>query len=152
MSDQPDAQPPPFLRTVSLADPTAPIPGVSGATLGDFWRWAYSDLTANAVRGVFAEYLVACALDARDVPRSLWDSYDVLYKGSHRIEVKAAGDVQAWAPPRRRAPPTFAIGPKLFWDGSTGLYAKTPTWCADPYVFCHHRATTPDPMLALDPA
>ena len=67
MSDQPEAQrPPPFLRTVGLADPTTSIPGLSGATRGDFWRWAYSDLTANAVRGVFAEYLVACALDARD--------------------------------------------------------------------------------------
>lgn len=37
-------------------------------TLLDFWRWAASDLVGNALRGILAEYIVACALD---VPQSV---------------------------------------------------------------------------------
>lgn len=28
----------------------------------DFWRWAYSDLNANVIRGAFAEFIVALGL------------------------------------------------------------------------------------------
>ncbi len=34
----------------------------SGATLGDFWSWAYSDCINNTTRGVLAEFVVAKAL------------------------------------------------------------------------------------------
>ena len=34
----------------------------SALTVADFWRWAFSDLRTNIVRGVLAEYLVASAV------------------------------------------------------------------------------------------
>jgi hypothetical protein len=32
-----------------------------GATVGDFWSWAYSDLLSNTDRAVFAEFVVGTA-------------------------------------------------------------------------------------------
>ncbi len=32
------------------------------AAVSDFWRWAFSDLRDNTVRGVLAEFIVAAAL------------------------------------------------------------------------------------------
>jgi hypothetical protein len=52
-----------------LLDPRAPLAGVAGATVCDYWRWAYSDLLSNTNRAVFAEYLVGLALGVVDRPR-----------------------------------------------------------------------------------
>jgi hypothetical protein len=32
-----------------------------GATVGDFWSWAYSDLLSSTDRAVFAEFVVGTA-------------------------------------------------------------------------------------------
>ena len=65
-------------------------------TLGDFWRWAMSDLLSNGTRGVFAEYIVGKLLGADfSSPRLEWDAYDLLYEG-HRIEVKSSSYIQTW--------------------------------------------------------
>lgn len=36
--------------------------GAGEAKVGDFWRWAMSDLLGNRNRGIFAEFLVGKAL------------------------------------------------------------------------------------------
>jgi hypothetical protein len=68
-----------------------------GAELGDFWRWAFSDLTSNALRGVLAEYLVARALGADRGARTEWDACDVCAPDGTRIEVKSAAYLQSWS-------------------------------------------------------
>jgi hypothetical protein len=72
----------------TLLDPRTPLAGRRGATVCDYWRWAYSDLLSNTNRSVFAEYLVGLALGVVDRPRVEWDSVDLRY-GDHKIEVKA---------------------------------------------------------------
>ena len=67
------------------------------ATVVDFWRWAFSDLRDNTVRGVLAEFLVAAALGRTDVRRKGWDNFDVLSATGIRVEVKASGYLQSWA-------------------------------------------------------
>lgn len=41
----------------------------SGASVRDFWQWAYSDLRTNTARGVLAEYLVCSRLGGRNPSR-----------------------------------------------------------------------------------
>lgn len=43
----------------------------------EFWGWAYSDILSNSIRGKFAEFLVATALDIKiDKPSEEWNAYD----------------------------------------------------------------------------
>lgn len=46
-----------------------------------FWSWAYSDVLSNAIRGVFAEFLVMNALDIAMPCRREWDAYDLISNG-----------------------------------------------------------------------
>ena len=50
------------------------------AKLSDYWSWAHSDLLGNTERGIFAEYLVSCALNIQSEPRVEWQKFDLLYK------------------------------------------------------------------------
>ena len=68
----------------------------------DFWRWAFSDLRQNNVRGHLAEYIVGLALGVPLTVRSSWDDYDLLVpagklaRGAVRVQVKSAAYLQAW--------------------------------------------------------
>ena len=46
----------------------------------DFWRWSASDLASNALRGVFAEFIVAKALGIETTVRNQWDDFDLITK------------------------------------------------------------------------
>ena len=55
----------------------------SNATLQrvlDFWRWAYSNLAANNLRGHLAEFLVASDLNIAHGVRIEWDDCDLRTK------------------------------------------------------------------------
>lgn len=131
-----------------LAPPHAPMSGnesFSGleATLSDFWRFAMSDLRANTVRGYLAEFLVARAMGA-ETTRVEWDSYDVLSPENIRIEVKAAGYVQAWTQTRPSGNPSWDIPQTVPFDPATGKYLPEEQrgFQADVYVFAVHGART----------
>ncbi len=135
---------PSFERLVSKADPNAPI--LDGeCALVDFWRWAFSDLVSNEVRGVFAEFIVGHALGVLDEPRKSWNAWDLTYRDT-RIEVKATGDVQAWASTGRPPRPSWSIGKRLGWDAETNTYASEPLHSAQLYVLCHWRGRDPAPL------
>lgn len=114
-------------------DPSDKIPGLA-TTIGTFWSWAYSDVLSNRNRSVFAEFIVASALDVAAEPRIEWDAVDLRYRGV-TVEVKSAAYLQSWAQ-RRQSQIRFDIAPKLGWDASTNTSAKTPRRSADLYVFC----------------
>jgi hypothetical protein len=61
---------------MDLLNHEQPIAGGS-ATVGDFWRWAYSDILSNRNRSIFAEFIVGNALGVVDKPRVEWDSVDL---------------------------------------------------------------------------
>lgn len=135
---------PPFERKVGKADADTPI--LDGAcTLVDFWRWAFSDLVTNEMRGVFAEFIVGHALGVLGAPRESWGAWDLTYE-SAKIEVKATGDVQAWAPTGRPPKPTWGIGKRRGWDATTGTYAPAPIRSADLYVLCHWQGRDASPL------
>jgi hypothetical protein len=68
-----------------------------------FWRWSSSDLVSNALRGVLAEYLVACDIGVADGTRMEWDAYDLKTPGGVKVEVKSAAYLQLTASSLRYA-------------------------------------------------
>ncbi|WUD78221.1 hypothetical protein OG937_44150 [Streptomyces sp. NBC_00510] len=122
--------------------------GASVATLGEFWRWACSDLANNTMRGVLAEYLVATALGVADGTRTEWDSVDIRTPAGWRVEVKSAAYLQSWAQ-SRLSRISFSIAPACGWDAPTNTTSVDALRHSDVYVFCllrHQEKQTLDPL------
>lgn len=117
-------------------------------TLLDFWRWSASDLVSNAMRGVLAEYIVACALDLPQTTRVEWDAFDLKTLDGLKIEIKSAAYLQSWDQ-KALSRITFGIQPTRAWESATNVYATKMKRQADVYVFCllHHQdKATVDPL------
>lgn len=70
----------------------------------DFWRWTFSDLRTNIVRGVLAEYPVALAVGDPSPLRQAWDDFDVTTPSGIRVEVKSSAYLQSWRQRRLSQP------------------------------------------------
>lgn len=130
-------------------DPSTEIPGTGGATVGDFWAWAYSDILTNTSRGTFAEFLVGKALGVVDEMRPTgWVDFDLSYD-EWKIEVKASAYVQSW---HQSAPSVirFDIGERGSWDAETNVWKPDPVRSADCYVFCLYAETDRNRANVLD--
>jgi hypothetical protein len=125
-----------------------PIPGLDESTVGDFWRWAYSDVLSNINRSAFAEFIVGKALGCLSSPRMEWDSVDLLH-GNCGIEVKASADCQSWNT-SRPSKISFSIRKARFWNTTTGKYEDAPTRSSYCYVFCHYPEKDLTKANALD--
>ncbi|TRW45596.1 hypothetical protein [Georgenia yuyongxinii] len=119
------------------------------ATVADFWRFAMSDLRANAVRGLLAEFLVARAV-GHTAGRVEWDSHDVTTPSGIRVEVKASGYLQSWRQ-RRLSRIVFSGLNGQAWPVG-GVLADEVTYNADAYVFAVQTATTHATYDPLDVA
>lgn len=115
------------------------LPGLDGAMVGDFWRWAYSDALSNRNRSIFAEFLVGAALGAVGRPRQEWTATDLEWEGL-KIEVKSSAACQSWAQ-KRPFRISFSVRKAMGWDAETGESAEAATRSADVYVFCHFTET-----------
>lgn len=67
-----------------------------GATVLDFWKWAFSDLLLDTTRGKFAEFLVAWLIGEGGHSPPITTEYDVEGKDGLRIEVKSTAYRQRW--------------------------------------------------------
>jgi hypothetical protein len=127
-----------------LMGPGAPA---TPATAMEFWRWAFSDLRQNALRGIFAEWVVARIAGLQTDCRNPWDDCDFVTASGLRIEVKAAAYRQAWHDE------TSALT-KIVFSGLHGrrlegaAYAAESTYNADLYIFCvlDNRSLACDPF------
>lgn len=45
--------------------------------LMSFWQWSSSDLAGNALRGMFAEFIVASAVGSTVDTRKEWGAFDI---------------------------------------------------------------------------
>lgn len=121
--------------TFERLDPDTTIPGLEGATVSDFWAWAYSDILTNVRRGMFAEFLVGSALGVVDrVPPAGWEDFDLLY-GNKKIEVKSSAYVQSWDQARPSVP-SFGIAEQGVWDETVNDWRPERRRASDCYVFC----------------
>jgi hypothetical protein len=108
-------------------------------TVLGFWRWHASAVAGNALRGVFAEYLVACALGEAAGLRYEWDAFDLVTGSGVKVEVKSAAYLQSWQQARHSSI-SFNIRPTLGWDAHTNTSGTLRRRHADVYVFAilHH--------------
>lgn len=105
------------------------------STLGEFWRWALSDLLNNRNRGVLAEFIVAKLLEIPLThPRIEWDCADLKYR-ERLIEVKSAAYIQSWHQADERSTIQFDVSPHSCWDGRTNTYREGIKRWANLYIF-----------------
>lgn len=124
--------------------------GVSdGVTIKDFWQWAYSDIIRNTKRGVFAEFLVKCALDMNGFQQPFpirldfepWDLRGPAKASNNelcKLEIKSASNIQSWdTQPKEPSTIRFSIAPAKMPD-ETGDYPRNASRQrnADIYIFC----------------
>lgn len=114
----------------------------------DFWSWTLSDLRANTVRSLLAEFLVAQAVNADSRPRVEWDAYDVLTPDGYKLEVKSGAYLQAWNQ-AKLSTITFTGLRGRTWSPEAG-YAPEGTYNADAYVFAVLTTTEHSTYDALD--
>ena len=118
---------------------------LNGATILDYWRWAYSGIVGNTDRGNLAEFLVSRALNITTDVRNDWEDFDLITEDGTKIEVKSSAYVQAWKQ-ERRYEPRFSIGKTLpTWDYASLIKQRY----ADVYIFCllaHLDKETVNPM------
>lgn len=116
--------------------------------LRDFWCWATSDLLSNATRGVFAEFIVAAALDAGlDGIREEWGAFDILTDDGIKVEVKSAAYIQSWHQ-TNPSKITFRVPRTRAWSAETSVMETEVRRQADVYVFAllFEQASIPDPL------
>ena len=117
--------------------------------ISEFWKWAYSSLLTNVVRGVVAEFLVAhklgIAKTEKDFRKEEWDPYDLDYRDK-RIEIKSASFIQTWKQ-EKCSDIKFNIAKKKSWDRKTNEWSDTKQRNCNIYVFCLlAEKCEPDPM------
>lgn len=123
--------------------------GPTGEVLQGFMSWACSDLLANTMRGLLAEYIVGLALGCVDGrARVEWDAADLLTDDGVLVEVKSSAYLQSWV---QTALTTveFGIAPTLKHDAETNTRPGPPRRQAHVYVFClfaHRDLATADPL------
>ena len=129
--------------------PNEKIPGMGGATVGDFWAWAYSDILGNTDRGIFAEFLVGSALGVvEEMGPSGWGAFDLSY-GDWKIEVKSSAYLQSW---HQTAPSVirFGLAEREGWDPETNTWRTGRMRPADCYVFCLYAEKDRNRVNVLD--
>ena len=113
-----------------------------------FWQWACSDLASNTIRGILAEYIVACALKIDTGTRLEWNAYDLMTKNGVKLEIKSASYLQTWRQPKL-SNISFDIAPTKGWNASTNEYNNEIKRQADIYIFCllkHQYKLTLNPL------
>jgi hypothetical protein len=104
-----------------------------------FWQWAFSNLCANNIRGIFAEWLVArlLLLPQPQPLRDSWTEWDLTTPEGVTIEVKTSAYIQTWSQTRLSKVVFRGLkGRRL--NIATNQYASVATFNADLYVFCMH--------------
>jgi hypothetical protein len=100
------------------------------------------------MRGLLAEFIVACDLGIADGVRLEWEPYDLVTNNGIKVEVKSASYVQNWAQ-KRHSNIIFGIQPTIAWDSKTNTYDDEKRRQADFYVFCvlnHKDRASIDPL------
>jgi len=115
----------------------------------DLWRWSASDLLSNTSRGVFAEFIVARALDIPlDEVRDEWGPFDLKTPEGIRVEVKSAAFVQSWAQVKHSII-SFRVPKTRAWNPETNILDPEARRQAQVYVFAllaHKEQETIDPL------
>jgi hypothetical protein len=123
---------------MAITPPTDQRLGKRFGNINDFWRWAFSDLRQNNVRGIFAEWVVAQILGLQIEHRQSWDNSDLVLPDGRTVEVKCSAYVQAWH--HHDSKPSViqfsGLKGRRWIDADQKRAAGAGTYNADVYVFC----------------
>lgn len=136
----------------------------STSAIGDFWRWAYSDLCDDDIKGSFAEWLVGLILDIPMTRRITWAKSDLVTREGIRVEVKSSAWWQSWrllnadGTPNVAAKPCPEIrfarmksrDPEQYGVGKGNDSAIVPGFHSDFYVFAIENELNPEKWDARD--
>jgi hypothetical protein len=136
---------------------------ITETSMVDFWRWAFSDLCDDDIKGIFAEWLVAKLLKIPSVRRFSWANSDMIAPNKVRIEVKASSYWQSWKLldeiGAAWVPPLYPVTPKtqIRFAGLTARNAAGPAkksamaeLKSHVYVFAFQNETDPEKWNAMD--
>jgi hypothetical protein len=118
-------------------------------SVSNFWRWGFSDLRENIVRGILAEFLVARAVGDPSTLRHAWDNFDVTTQSGIKVEVKSSAYLQSWRQ-RQHSRITFAGLTGREYSYEANELAAEPSLRADVYVFALNTCREPDQYDVLD--
>jgi len=124
-----------------------PFIGIPARVL-DFWRFGMSDLRANTLRGLVAEFLVAQAVGS-SLRRVEWAAYDVKTPDGITVEVKCSAYLQTWSQPQLSRIEFTRLRSRLDPATNNGD-AGTPDYHAAVYVFAVQAAQSHDVFNVLD--
>lgn len=137
---------------------------VQNSSLLDFWKWAFSDLCDDDLKGIFAEWMVLKLLGIPSERRISWANSDIITLEDVRIEVKASSYWQSWKlldeSGKPRVPPLYPNSLKRSNIRFGGLRARNavavpdsstkPAFKSDIYVFAFQHETEPELWNAMD--
>ena len=123
----------------------------------DFWRYGFSNLNSNVLRGALAEFIVENALkgEAEIDVRNPWGDYDVATLNGKKIEVKCCSYIQDWDQDKLSTAKWAGLKAKeLYYSEAVKKLSelKSSDYKSDIYVlalFKHQDPTTLD-ILDLD--
>lgn len=122
----------------------------------EFWRYGFSNLNSNVLRGALAEFIVENALRKNneiDV-RNPWGDSDVIAPNGKKIEVKCCSYIQDWDQPDFSKILWSGLKAKsLYWSSAVSAFPRSPAdFKSDIYVlslFKHKDHATLD-ILNMD--
>ncbi len=106
----------------------------------DFWRWALSNLTSCVTQKLFAEFIVAAALNRHTDVRNENDIYHLETIGGKKIEVFSSAYIQTWS--HNGLPNiSFTLNPGFDLSVDSPLQSSERLHLIDILIFCllHHR-------------
>ena len=136
---------------------------VRSATVLDFWRWAFSDLCDDDIKGIYAEWIVHKLLGVETNRRVSWANSDIITSSGVRVEVESTAHWQTWKFLNERG--QLQLVPKhVPKEGDAGIrfsglkardstssdWSKQPRFKADLYVFAYQKERLLDKWNALD--
>lgn len=122
----------------------------------EFWRYGFSNLNSNILRGVLAEFLVENALKDKSetIVRNPWGDCDVMLDDGIKIEVKCCSYIQDWDQNELSKIVFAGLKAKtLYWSSAVSKFPrKDADYKSDIYVLAllnHQNPATLD-ILNLD--
>ena len=134
---------------------------LSDLNYGDFLMWAFADPCNDALKGIFAEWLVVRLLGVTSERRISWANSDIIMPSGHRIEIKSSSYWQDWKLYKEDGSEAdfshYPIQPdsKVRFSGliagdATGDEVREKGYKSSLYVFCFQKEKDPHRWDALD--
>ncbi|OGI67285.1 hypothetical protein A2823_01560 [Candidatus Nomurabacteria bacterium RIFCSPHIGHO2_01_FULL_41_91] len=120
----------------------------------EFWRYGFSNLNSNVLRGALAEFILENALkiDSEIDVRNPWGDSDVISPNRKKIEVKCCSYIQDWDQNNLSKILWSGLKAKsLYWSSAVSAFPRSPEdYKSDIYVLALFKHQDPATLDILD--